>query len=246
MRSNNVLTTLLYLLLAGLVVAAAYKACQIKKERQLEKDKQEAELQQALRDMGYNSNDTTASSGSSYVSSDNKTPVQAPGATNKSNLKPNARVNPSGIEDEPEAVPSANSKASKAAAPPNTLNARSTEPASTRTTKSGPALNAQERSVAPLPKATSKGVASSAKRIEGPGPAKAKYRVQAGSFTKMEGARRRLEEVIKLGYPNAEIGKINKGKFAVVIVLRTNNKEEAIRVADQLEQKGVDAAVMHQ
>ncbi len=231
MKSNNVLTYLLYLLLAGLVVAAAFKACQIKKEKQLEKEKQEAELQQALRDMGYNSSDTTASVGSSYAA-ENSGAVAGNSSTPP---KTGRQANPSGIEDEP--VTTANTTA------------KTTTP-STTTAKSGAALSAKEKTVVALPKvtpqvqATEPAAKSATKRTVAAAPKKAKYRVQAGSFSKMEGARRRLEEVIKLGYPNAEIAKINNGKFAVVIVFRTNSKEEAIRVADKLEQKGVDAAVM--
>jgi cell division protein FtsN len=222
MKSNNVLTYLLYLLLAGLVVAAAFKACQIKKEKQVEKEKQEAELQQALRDMGYNSSDSTASVGSSYAAENSG----AVAGNTTTPPKTGRQANPSGIEDEP--VTTAN----------------------TTTAKSGAALSAKEKSVVALPKvtpqvqATEPAAKSATKRTVAAAPRKARYRVQAGSFSKMEGARRRLEEVIKLGYPNAEIAKINNGKFAVVIVFRTNSKEEAIRVADKLEQKGVDAAVM--
>ncbi|MFN4079563.1 MAG: SPOR domain-containing protein [Saprospiraceae bacterium] len=71
-----------------------------------------------------------------------------------------------------------------------------------------------------------------------------RYRVSAGSFTKIAGARRRLEEVIRLGYHEAEIGRYNRGKYAVVIVKRTDNLNEAIRIVDKLERKGIDANVI--
>jgi hypothetical protein len=71
-----------------------------------------------------------------------------------------------------------------------------------------------------------------------------RYSVVAGTFSKMDGARRRLEEVIKMGYTNAEIGKINNGAHAVVIVKRTNDLNEAIRLVDKLEDKGMDARVL--
>ena len=71
-----------------------------------------------------------------------------------------------------------------------------------------------------------------------------RYRVSAGSFTKMDGARRRLEQVIRMGYHEAEIGRYNRGKYAVVIVKRTDNLNEAIRIVDQLERKGIDANVI--
>lgn len=71
-----------------------------------------------------------------------------------------------------------------------------------------------------------------------------RYRVSAGSFTKIAGARRRLEEVIRMGYHEAEIGRYNRGKYAVVIVKRTDNLNEAIRIVDKLERKGIDANVI--
>lgn len=223
MKQNNILTYLLYLLLAGLIVAAGYKACQIKKDKQLEREKQEAELQKALHDMGYTASDSTAASGSTY--SDKTEPaasttstVKTTGATGASN---------SGIEDEQDPTPAkSTTTASKSAAPTKTAPATQTATASKSLAKASAAAS----------KSASKGIAASNKN--------AKFRVQAGSFTKMEGARHRLEEVIKAGYPNAEIGKTNNGKFAVVIVYRTNDKAEAIKVADKLEAKGIDATVM--
>ena len=77
-----------------------------------------------------------------------------------------------------------------------------------------------------------------------PTAGKGRYSVVAGTFSKMEGARTRLEEIIKMGYTNAEIGKIQGGKYAVVVVKRTNNKAEAQQLADKLEDKGVDARVL--
>ena len=82
----------------------------------------------------------------------------------------------------------------------------------------------------------SKGVAA----VKGPGTGR--WAVRAGTFSQMEGARRRLEEVIRLGYPNAEISKTSDGKAAVV-VFRSNDKNAAIRVVDKLEEKNIDAAV---
>jgi hypothetical protein len=58
----------------------------------------------------------------------------------------------------------------------------------------------------------------------------------------MDGARKRLEQVIKAGYPNAEISKTKDGKAAVV-VYRSNDKAAATRVANDLSGKGIDAAV---
>ncbi|MBL7808843.1 MAG: SPOR domain-containing protein [Saprospiraceae bacterium] len=74
------------------------------------------------------------------------------------------------------------------------------------------------------------------------GPGAGRWAVRAGTFSVMDGARKRLEQVIKAGYPNAEISKTKDGKAAVV-VYRSNDKASAIRVADDLEDKGIDAAV---
>ncbi len=74
------------------------------------------------------------------------------------------------------------------------------------------------------------------------GPGTGRWAVRAGTFANMEGARRRLEQVIILGYTKAEISKTKDGKAAVV-VFRSNDKNAAIRVVDKLEAAGVDAAV---
>lgn len=74
------------------------------------------------------------------------------------------------------------------------------------------------------------------------GPGTGRWAVRAGTFSQMEGARRRLEQVIKLGYTKAEISKTKDGKAAVV-VFRSDDKNAAIRVVDKLEAAGVDAAV---
>lgn len=71
-----------------------------------------------------------------------------------------------------------------------------------------------------------------------------RYRVIAGSFTKLDGARREMERIIKMGYHDAEIGYYNRSKYAVVVVKRTNNLNEAIRIVDALERKGIDASVV--
>ncbi len=97
--------------------------------------------------------------------------------------------------------------------PPPTTNPTTTAPTNTSTTKSSVA-----------------------------GPGSGRWAVRAGTFAYMEGARRRLEQVIKLGYTKAEISKTKDGKAAVV-VFRSNDKNAAIRVVDKLEAAGVDAAV---
>jgi cell division septation protein DedD len=71
-----------------------------------------------------------------------------------------------------------------------------------------------------------------------------RYRVIAGSFTVLDGARREMERLIKMGYHDAEIGRYNRGKYAVVIVKRTNSLTEANRLAAELKRKGIDAGVV--
>jgi SPOR domain len=110
------------------------------------------------------------------------------------------------------------------------------EPSGTAPAKPGvktPTGGSPTTTVKPVVKKTSKGVK---------GPGSGRWAVRAGTFAYMEGARRRLEEVIKAGFPNAEISKTNEGKAAVV-VFRSNNKTAAINVVDKLEEKGIDAAV---
>lgn len=73
---------------------------------------------------------------------------------------------------------------------------------------------------------------------------KYRYRVVAGSFSKIDGARRRLEEVIQLGYQDAEIGSIRNASLAQVVVVRTNNLAEANKARDALKAKKIDAGLV--
>lgn len=106
----------------------------------------------------------------------------------------------------------------------------------TATPKTPPATNTAPKSATP-PKSDDETTTASASE-------KPRYYVSAGSFTKLEAARRQMEKVIKMGYENAEIGYTNRGKFAVVVVMRTNSLSEANKVVDRLEGKGVDANVV--
>lgn len=71
-----------------------------------------------------------------------------------------------------------------------------------------------------------------------------RYRVIAGSFRRLDGARREMERIIRMGYHDAEVGYYNKHTYAVVIVKRTNSLNEAVRLVDQLEGKGIDASII--
>jgi cytoskeletal protein RodZ len=200
---NNIVTYILWGLLALFLAIVGYYACQKSKTEKLKKEQNEEELQQTLRNMGYLKPDSTEI-GSSFA-----------GDSNSTTTKP--AVSKSGIEEEektaPAAKPAAGTGSTTTAAKPTTTVKPSTAPAPAKTTT---------------------------KSIAGPGTGR--WAVRAGTFTYMEGARRRLEEVIKLGYTKAEISKTSDGKAAVV-VFRSNDKNAAIQVVDKLETKGIDAAV---
>jgi cytoskeletal protein RodZ len=215
MKNNSLLTYVLYALLALILTIAGYYACQKQqKDKKMKAEQDEAELQQTLRDMGYAPGDSAAATGSSFAGGDSL-------KTSSSANKPT--VNKDGIETEP----------STAATPVN----KNAKPAVTTAVKPqvSPSTTASTNTVKPVTKTTaaSKGVA---------GPGSGRWAVRAGTFSYMEGARRRLEEVIQAGYRTAEISKTSDGKAAVV-VFRSNDKNAAIRVVDKLEEKGIDAAV---
>jgi hypothetical protein len=216
MKSNNLLTYVLYGLLAFFLVALGYYACQRQKEQKL-KAQEEAELQKTLRDMGYLEDDSTAT-GSSFASGSDSS-AQTTTTKNGTETKPA----PTKTTDKGAPTsPAAGSKTRDGAI------ATGTKPATASTTT-------PPKTTTPKKTLTAKGGG-----VKGPGTGR--WAVRAGTFSYMEGARRRLEEVIKLGYPNAEISKTSSGQAAVV-VYRSNDKNAAIRVMDQLEEKGVDAAV---
>lgn len=209
MKTNTLLTYLLYALLAGLIGVAGYKACQMQKEKaNLAKESEDEAFKKQMRDMGYLEEDTT---GSQYAGDENTGAAQ-PGdaaATSASG----STVNPQGIEDEaPVSTPATTAKEPARTTAPSTTSAKGvdTEP-ETRASEAG---------------------------------SKPRYYVSAGSFTQLAAARRQMENVIKMGYENAEIGYTNRGKYAVVVVMRTNSLSEANKVLDRLESKGVDANVV--
>ena len=208
MKSNSLLTYLLYALLATLIVSALYKACQMQKEKQL-KAKEEAEWQETLKKL-YPEGDSTGG-GSAYINTDTVTQTSA------------SRTAPAGGIEDSRPAPSASK------------NTTATKPSAT-TTK--PSTSSTSTTAAPT--VTTKPPAKGSTAVKGVGAGK--WEVRAGTFSMMEGARTRLEEVIKMGYTNAEIRKTSNGK-AAVIVLRTNDKAKATQAADQLAKRGVDAAV---
>lgn len=96
----------------------------------------------------------------------------------------------------------------------------------------------------PPPASTKKDIAPNRERDLDKDSGDGRYRVVAGSFTRLDGARRQLEKLIKMGYQEAEVGRYNHGKYAVVIVIRTDNLNEAINLVDKLERQGIDAGVI--
>jgi len=211
MKSNSLLTYVLYGLLGAFILTAGYYACQKQKEQKELAAREAAELEETLREMGYSSEDTT-SSGSSFVESDTETKTSE--ETKPEAPEPKTAVSKAKTEAAPVVAPK--SAAPKTAAP------STSKPATTVLTP---------------PTTTSKPAVST---VSGPGSGR--WAVRAGTFTIMDGARRRLEEVIKAGYPDAEISKTKDGK-AAVIVYRSNDKAAAQRVVDKLDAKGIDAAV---
>ncbi len=196
MNTTKILTYLLYALLAGLILVAGYKACQMK-SRQATLAKEAQELDQR-RNLGYTDPDSL---GTLY---EGDTSVV---------------IGDAGIDEEP-LSPSPTSP------PPSSMSTRGqgnpsppSAPPSSKTSESAPInLDTDTRD--------------------------GRYRVVAGSFTKLDGARREMERLIKMGYTEAEVGYYNRGKYAVVVVKRTDNLNEANRIVDDLERRGIDAAVI--
>lgn len=219
MRPNTLLTTLLYALLFGLIIIAIWKGCEMQRNQEAQRRETE-ELKRTMTDNAFVDPDSSEY-GSSY-SPDADTPIIIrPGETPPANMP--------GIEDEEEINYTRNNTAQADRQPP-TAKTSSAKPANTSTktaTPSGTTANSLESNPPVV-------------RRDG------RYHVLAGSFTKMEGARRQLEQVIKLGYPNAEVGKYNSGKYAVVIVKRTDDLQEARNIEAKLEAKGIDARVFTQ
>jgi cell division septation protein DedD len=220
MKNNSLLTYVLYGLLALILMIAGYYACQKQKDKKLKQEQNEAELQETLRKMGYSSEDSTAATGSSFAGDS---------LSRSSAAKP--KVNKDGIEEDGTGSTAATTKP---ATKPTTTVAAPSKPAPTTSTSTS------TTTAKPAVKPTATTATTTAKGVAGPGTGR--WAVRAGTFSYMEGARRRLEEVIKAGYPNAEISKTSDGKAAVV-VFRSNDKTAAIRVVDKLEDKGIDAAV---
>jgi hypothetical protein len=218
MNSNKSLTWALYLLLGGLVSVFGYKACLLKKE-QAEKLAVQNEMEQTLRDMGYQA-DTAATSGVAKPSdlTDTKSPV----TTTTSDPKMDGKGKP--VVVEPAAKPVTSSTASTTKAEPAKPkyvdnNDELIGPPEAKSVKTG--SQSTKKSL------TAKGV--SAPKTIAKAPAKPAYAVIAASFTSKPNARKVMENLVKKGFTNAEIS--TKGKYFVVISERTASKDEAAKMA---------------
>lgn len=232
MRPNNLLTTLLYALLVALIFIAVYKGCQMQRYQQT-KAEQDAQLREAQQATGYYDQDSSEY-GSSYVGEADTLNSLAPTQADRQS------ANRDGIEDEDAGTAGTGTTTGAAQRPARNANTN-TRPGTTTNTNSRPAgatttTKGATTETADAPATPTRNVP----RVN----RDTRYSVVAGTFSKMDGARRRLEEVIKMGYTNAEIGKINNGAHAVVVVKRTNDLNEAIRLVDRLEEKGMDARVL--
>lgn len=68
-----------------------------------------------------------------------------------------------------------------------------------------------------------------------------KYMVIAGAFSIKQNADNYAQTMQNMGYPNAESRLFNRGKLAVVLVDRFEDKGEAKRLVKELNDKGIEA-----
>ncbi len=225
MNSNRMLTMALYLLLGGLVAVFGYRACQLKKE-QTAKLAEQAEMEQTLRDMGYES-DQAERSGVAKPSdlTDTKTTTPAPTAstttTTTTTTTPAATTAAAPKTAEPKAAVTApkpvESSTETKAVPTKKMVDRNDE-----TIADKPALKTTK---APVKSLTAKGVSTKTAA-----PSKPAYAVIAASFSKKENARNVMEALVKKGFTNAEISP--KGKYWAVISDRAATKEAAAKMVE--------------
>lgn len=212
MKTDNLLSTLLYGLLIGLICLAGWKACEMKKEKAAQA-REQAELS---RDLGYVSNDSVGTPSSTYADGSAENPtsteVSKPSATTTS---------PSGIEgDEPKS------------AKPTTSSTPTT--AKSATAKPPVVAKTSDDDEADAPK-TSKKSRDAVRDLDTDSK---RYAVIAGSFTQMANARKLMEELVKKGFHDAEVGRFNRGKFGCAIADQTDNKSTADAVLAKLKAKG--------
>lgn len=72
------------------------------------------------------------------------------------------------------------------------------------------------------------------------------FMVIAGSFRQMANAERRVRQLKKMGYNEAEVSRFNSGAFAVALVDRFNSESDARALVGELRGKGVEAFIKKQ
>ena len=228
MNSNRMLTLALYLLLGGLVAVFGYRACQLKKE-QAAKLAEQAEMEQTLRDMGYQSTEADQS-GVAKPSDLTDTKTTAPAPTS-STTEPATTTTPAKTAD----TKVAETKTANAPAPV----AHSTESKPTTDKKfvdrQDDAIATEAKPQAKLSKPATKGLVAKGVSNKTAAPSKPAFAVIAASFSKKENARKVMEALVKKGFTNAEVSA--KGKFWVVISDRAATKEAAAKLVDQVNKQ---------
>lgn len=223
MNSNRMLTLALYLLLGGLVAVFGYRACQLKKE-QAAKLAEQAEMEQTLRDMGYQATDADQS-GVAKPSDLTDTKTTAPATSTTTTTT------------------TATTPATAAPKVAETTTAETVKPV-THAAESKPVTEKKfiDRDVTPSTKTASKLTQPATKSLTAKGtaskavaPSKPAYAVIAASFSKKENARKVMEALVKKGFTNAEVSA--KGKYWVVISDRAWTKESAATLVDKVNKE---------
>ncbi len=200
MKTNSLLTVILYGLLIGLITLAGWKACEMKKEKAFQA-REQAELS---KDLGYVANDSIGSVGSTY----------ADGSTDNATKTAISTPTTSGIEGET----------------PKTTTASQPVTSSTPTAKPPVVAKTDDD----VEKTTSK----KGGKVRDLDVDSKKYTVIAGSFTQMANARTMMEDLVKKGFQQAEVGRFNRGKFGCAIADQTDSRKTADAVLAKLKAKG--------
>lgn len=199
MKTNSLLTTILYALLIGLITLAGWKACELKKEKSVQA-REQAELS---RDLGYVTEGDEPSSTYSDSTLENRTRTDV--------VAPSTQ---SGIEGD------------------DTAPSTSTTPAPAKSKKPPVVARTDDDDDAPVVKKSNR------VRDLDTDKDRKKYAVIAGSFRVMDNARDLMEELVKKGFRNAEVGKFNRGAFGCAIAVQTDSKKEADQALAKLKAKG--------
>ncbi len=216
---NQMLTYLLYALLAGLVCLLGYRAVKLKNEKTAAL-KAEAEYQQLLTETGYAADDST--SGVAKTGD-----VTSPTDSKPLNLtEPNAT---NGIAAAAEKTLAAGAKTVEKAV-------ESTTKTSARTV----ATDSDDEEIAAVGSAKARlggdkkrsPVTYSSRSTSG---SKAPYLVVAASFSNKDGARKVMESLVKKGFENAEVtNNFRNKKYWYVIADRAKTDADAKKVAAEV------------